>query len=58
MPQLARIAIHSGDSLYLRCPYQAKVMKMLEMVSKRMVCMGLLWDMGKQQRGKKCLPGD
>ena len=33
-------------------------MKMLEMVSKRMVCMGLLWDMGKQQRGKKYFLGD
>jgi len=28
--------------LYLRCPYQAKVIKMLEAVSKRMVCIGSL----------------
>lgn len=32
---------HKGKSLHLRSLYQAKVMKMLEMVSKRMVCMGL-----------------
>lgn len=31
------MAIQSGADLYLRCPYQAKVMKMLEMVSSRAV---------------------
>jgi hypothetical protein len=42
MPQLARIAIHSGVSLYLRCPYQASVMKMLEIVNNMIVRIGLL----------------
>jgi hypothetical protein len=37
MPQLARIAIQSGALVYLRCPYQAKVMKMFEPISRRMV---------------------
>ena len=41
MPQLARTAIRKGDFLYFRCPYQAMVMKMLETVSRRMVCMDL-----------------
>jgi hypothetical protein len=34
MPQLARIAIHSGALLYLRWPYHAKVMKMFETSSR------------------------
>src|ERR1700761_9673879 len=37
MPQLARITIHSGWSLNFRCPYQARFMKVLEMVSRRIV---------------------
>lgn len=28
--------------MYFRCPYQANVMKILEIVSKIIVCMGLL----------------
>src|SRR5438067_12081981 len=39
MPQLTRITPHSGAWRCLRCPYQAKVMKMLEMVSRMMVVM-------------------
>lgn len=30
-----------GESLYLRWPYQAKVMKMFDTVSNRIVCIGL-----------------
>jgi hypothetical protein len=40
MPQLATITIHSGESLYFKCPYQAKVMKMLEMVRRMTVFTG------------------
>src|SRR5688572_24762184 len=36
MPQLARMTANSGEDLYLRCPYQAKVMKMLEPSSRTM----------------------
>jgi hypothetical protein len=42
IPQLTRITIHKGESLYLRCPYQAKVMKMFEIVSNKIVCIALL----------------
>ena len=35
MPQLARIASTMGEDLYLRCPYQANVMKTLEAKSIR-----------------------
>src|SRR5688572_7678974 len=42
MPQLARIAIHIGEFLYFRCPYQAKVMKMLEIVRRIAVVMRAL----------------
>jgi hypothetical protein len=35
MPQLTRMAIHTGESfMFRRCPYQAKVMKMLERQSR------------------------
>ena len=34
MPQLAKITTHKAVDLNFRCPYQAKVMKMLEMVNK------------------------
>ncbi|MCY1383344.1 hypothetical protein D9M69_714640 [compost metagenome] len=34
MPQLARIATNSGDDVYFRCPYQAKVMKTFEASSR------------------------
>jgi hypothetical protein len=34
------IAIHNGDSRNLRCPYQAKVIKMLDTVSSNMVLTG------------------
>src|SRR5579872_2257592 len=37
IPQLARMTIHSGEARYLRCPYQAQVMKMLEPIRRRMV---------------------
>ena len=30
MPQLTRTAIQSGEPRYLRCPYQANVMKTLD----------------------------
>src|SRR5579864_7741669 len=40
MPQLTRITSASGLLRYFRCPYQAKVMKMLEMVSRMTVHMG------------------
>src|ERR1700681_2848895 len=40
MPQLARITFHSASLRYFRWPYQAKVMKIFEIVSKRMVRMG------------------
>src|ERR1043166_901506 len=36
-PQLNRIAISKGAFLYLRWPYQAIVMKILETISKAMV---------------------
>jgi hypothetical protein len=37
MPQLAKITIHSGAALNFKWPYQANVMKMLEMISSRIV---------------------
>jgi len=40
MPQLATTTFQSATLRYFRCPYQAKVMKMLEMVSSRIVCIG------------------
>ena len=40
IPQLARVTIHKGESLYLRCPYQSMVMKILDTVSSRIVCTG------------------
>jgi hypothetical protein len=33
MPQLTRIARKSGEDLYFRCPYQAKVIKTFEQTS-------------------------
>jgi hypothetical protein len=36
------ITIHSGEDLYFKCPYHAKVMKMLDIVSSRMVRIGVL----------------
>jgi hypothetical protein len=36
MLQLARTTFQSASLRYLRCPYQAKVMKMLETVSRAM----------------------
>src|SRR5450755_762198 len=39
MIQLMRITLNSGTSRYFRWPYQAKVMKMLEMVRSRIVIM-------------------
>ena len=39
MPQLTAIAVVSGALLYFRCPYQAKVMKMLENSSRTMGAM-------------------
>ena len=41
-PPADEITIHKGESLYLRCPYQAKVMKVLETVSSRIVCIDSL----------------
>src|SRR5215813_7421332 len=37
MPQLARTTFHSASLRYLRWPYQAKVIKMLETASRTMV---------------------
>jgi len=37
MPQLIRMTLKSGACRYFRCPYQAKVMKILEMVSRTIV---------------------
>src|SRR6266436_375157 len=37
MPQLARMTFHKASLRYLRWPYQAKVMKMFERVSSRIV---------------------
>src|SRR5579863_6652546 len=37
MPQLARITFQSASLRYFRWPYQAKVMKIFEIVSNRMV---------------------
>ena len=34
MPQLTRITVHSGFRVYFRCPYQAKVMNVFEMIRK------------------------
>jgi hypothetical protein len=42
IPQLTPMAIHKGDSLYFKCPYQAIVIKMFEIVSNTIVRMGLL----------------
>src|ERR1041384_2864983 len=41
IPQLARITIHRGESLYLRCPYQAIVMNILDTVNRKIVCIKL-----------------
>src|ERR1700680_3759733 len=38
--QLTTITLYSGTSRYFKCPYQAKVMKMLEMVSSAIAFMG------------------
>src|SRR5882672_7636788 len=37
MPQLARITFQSPSFRYFKCPYQAKVMKILEIVSNTIV---------------------
>src|SRR5260370_29757307 len=37
MPQLARITFHNASLRYLRWPYQANVIKMFEMVSRKIV---------------------
>src|SRR5271168_3631306 len=37
MPQLARITFHNASLRYFKWPYQAKVMKIFEIVSSRMV---------------------
>src|ERR1700732_3152391 len=37
MPQLARMTFHSASLRYLRWPYQAKVMKIFDMVSSKIV---------------------
>src|ERR1700726_2701564 len=37
MPQLARMTFQSASLRYFRWPYQAKVMKIFEMVSRRIV---------------------
>src|SRR5450432_3514314 len=37
MPQLARITFQSASLRYFRCPYHAKVMKIFETVSRRIV---------------------
>src|ERR1041384_5684997 len=50
MPQLARITFQSASLRYLRWPYQAKVMKTLEMVSRTMVRIGLLINKGQSIR--------
>src|SRR5580765_8584206 len=42
MPQLIIVTFHSGTFWYLRCPYQAKVIKMLEINKRKMVIMCVL----------------
>ena len=42
MPQLAKMAAHSGKVLNFKCPYQAMVMKRLEQVSNRTVTKGCM----------------
>jgi hypothetical protein len=37
MPQLTRITFHRGTSRNFRCPYHAKVIKMFEPISSRIV---------------------
>src|SRR5262245_48583178 len=37
------MAIHSGELLYFRCPYHANVMKIFEIVSRRMVRTDYIW---------------
>ena len=47
IPQLTAITISSGAALNFRCPYQAKVLKTLDMISSPMVCTGMksdIWD--------------
>src|SRR5580765_921234 len=39
MPQLTRMTLNKGACRYFRCPYQAKVMKIFEMVSRTIVVM-------------------
>jgi hypothetical protein len=41
--QLTRTAVHKGESLYFRCPYQAKVMKMFEMSRRPIVLIKRWW---------------
>jgi hypothetical protein len=41
IPQLSTIVTHKDESSYFECPYQAKVMKMLDTVSKTVLCMDL-----------------
>jgi len=37
MPQLAMMTFHNASLRYFKWPYHAKVMKIFEMVSRRMV---------------------
>src|SRR6476620_9789306 len=41
MPQLIIVTFHNGTFWYLRCPYHAKVIKILEISSRRMVIMSV-----------------
>src|SRR3954452_1072170 len=56
--QLTRMASHSADCLYLRCPYHAKVMKMLEIVSRMAVFMPADIGIGGGQRAGGRRPGE
>ena len=42
MPQLITITLKSGWLRNFKCPYHAKVMKMLEMVSRMIVLMAFM----------------
>jgi hypothetical protein len=42
IPQLTSVTFHSGTFWYFRCPYQAKVMKTLEISSRKIVSMRIL----------------
>src|SRR5579863_1404837 len=46
MPQLARMTFHSASLRYLRWPYQAKVIKIFETVSRTIVSTGDVSAMG------------